>query len=62
MVIDFVFETQYGNYCDALIFPDDQPLPSDADIEAMKQERLDKWITMLTTAPDVDHVAVLPGA
>jgi hypothetical protein len=54
MKIDFEFDTQYGKFADALHFPDDQPAPSDADIEAMKQQRLDNWIAVVT-APPVDE-------
>jgi hypothetical protein len=49
MKIDFEFETQYGKYADALIFPDDQPLPPEAEIEAIKLQRLDHWIVFITT-------------
>ena len=52
MKIDFEFETQYGKFADALHFEDDA-IPSDADIEAMKQQRLDNWIAVVT-APPVD--------
>jgi hypothetical protein len=53
MKIDFEFQTQYGKFADALWFPDGQPIPSDAEIEAMKQQRLDNWIAAIT-APPVD--------
>lgn len=42
--IDFEFETQFGKFADALWFPDDQPLPSPEQIEAMKAQRLQNWI------------------
>lgn len=48
--IDFSFETQYGKFADALWFPDDQ-VPSDSEIEAMKQQRLDNWIAVITAPP-----------
>jgi hypothetical protein len=47
MKIDFSFETQYGRFADALHLPDDQTF-SDADIEAMKQQRLNNWIAIVT--------------
>jgi hypothetical protein len=47
MKIDFEFYTQYGTFCDALYFPDDDPLPSDDLITQMKQERLDAWIAFV---------------
>ena len=55
MKIDFEFETQYGKFADALWFPDEQPIPSDAEIEAMKKQRLDNWIAAIT-APSVDVI------
>lgn len=45
--IDFYFDTPYGRYSDALLFPADQPLPSDAEIEAMEQERLTNWLNII---------------
>jgi hypothetical protein len=60
MKIDFQFDTQYGTFADALWFPDDQPVPSDADIEAMKQQRLNNWIAIIT-APPVDTPADDPA-
>jgi hypothetical protein len=50
MKIDFEFETAYGKFSDALWFFDDQPIPSDAEIEAMKQQRLDNWLALVTPA------------
>ena len=44
MKIDFSFDTPYGTFADALWFPDDQTVPSDAEIEAMKQQRLTNWL------------------
>ena len=49
MKINFEFNTQYGKFSDALHFPDNQKLPSDDEIEAMKQERLNNWVTVITT-------------
>lgn len=50
--IEFEFDTQYGTFRDALVLPDDHGL-SDAELEAMKQQRLDNWISVIT-APPVD--------
>ena len=50
MKIDFEFETPHGKFADALHLPDDQTF-SDADIEAMKQQRLDNWIAIVTAPP-----------
>jgi hypothetical protein len=44
--VDFFFDTKYGRYCDAIIYPDDQPL-TDADIEVLKQQRLQSWINAI---------------
>lgn len=52
MKIVFEFATAHGMFRDALHFEDDA-IPSDADIEAMKQQRLDNWIAVVT-APPVD--------
>lgn len=40
--IDFEFDSPYGVFRDALHLPDDHGL-SDAEIEAMKQQRYDNW-------------------
>jgi hypothetical protein len=48
MKIDFSFETQYGNFCDAIHLPDDHNL-TDAEIEAIKQQRLDNWVAVVTS-------------
>jgi len=54
MKIDFEFQTAHGMYRDALYLPYDHGL-SDAEIEAMKQERVDNWIAIIT-APPPDEV------
>ena len=58
MKIDFSFDTQYGNFADAIVLPDDHTL-TDAEIEAIKQQRLDNWIAVLTTPSDVIDVEVI---
>jgi hypothetical protein len=58
MVIRFLFETKYGNYSDALHLADDHTF-TEAEIEAMKQERLDNWIAMIE-APK-EPVAEIPA-
>jgi hypothetical protein len=55
MKIDFQFETQYGKFTDALYF-EDNAIPSDDDIEVMKQQRLANWIDVVT-APLVEQPA-----
>jgi hypothetical protein len=52
MQIVFEFETPHGKFCDALYFEDDA-IPDEAAIEAMKQERLDNWIAVITAPPPV---------
>lgn len=50
MKIDFSVDTPYGKFCDALYF-DDNAVPDDATIEAMKQERVNNWIAVITAPP-----------
>ena len=59
MKIDFSFDTQYGKFSDALHLTDDHGL-SDEQIEAMKQQRLDNWVAMIT-APQPDYVLDADG-
>ena len=54
MKIDFEFDTPYGVFRDALHLPDGHGF-SDVDIEAMKQQRVDNWIAIVT-APPVEPV------
>jgi hypothetical protein len=53
MKIDFEFDTPHGIFRDALHLPDDHGL-SDAEIEAMKEQRRDNWIAVVT-APSVEE-------
>lgn len=48
MKIDFEFTTQYGVFRDALYLDDDHQLTT-AEIDALKQERLDNWLTLVET-------------
>ena len=54
MKIDFEFQTPHGLFRDALHLPDDHGL-TDEQIEAMKKERVDNWIAIVT-APPADEV------
>ena len=54
MKIDFEFTTAHGMYRDALQLPDDHAF-TDAEIQAMKQQRVDNWIAVVT-APPVEEV------
>jgi hypothetical protein len=57
MKIDFEFETQYGKFADALYFEDDA-VPDDATIEAMKQDRVNNWIAIVTAPPAPQYVEI----
>lgn len=50
VVIEFEFDSQYGVFRDALHLPDDHGL-SDAELDALKQQRLDNWIAFITNPP-----------
>lgn len=53
--IVFSYETQYGNFCDALYFEEGQ-VPSDSEIEAMKLQRLNNWLAVVTPKTEPDPV------
>ena len=46
MKIDFEYDTPYGKFADALWFSDDEPTPSDTEIEVLKQQRLNDWLAI----------------
>jgi hypothetical protein len=50
MKIDFSFSSQYGTFSDALVLEDNHAF-TDAEIEAMKQQRFDNWIAVITAPP-----------
>ena len=51
--IDFSFHSQYGTFSDALHLPDDHTF-TEAEINAMQQQRFDNWIAVITApSPDV---------
>lgn len=50
MKIDFSFQTPYGTFSDALCF-EDGSVPDEATIEAMKTERLNNWLAVVTPKP-----------
>ncbi len=56
MKIDFSFHSQHGTFSDALHLPDDHAF-TDAEIEAMKQQRFDNWVAVIT-APPVEETSV----
>lgn len=45
--IVFSFQTQFGEYRDALNLPDDHGM-TEEEISAMKQQRLDNWLAIIT--------------
>ena len=48
--IDFEFDSQHGVFRDALHLPDDHGM-TEAEIQAMKQQRFDNWIAIVTAPP-----------
>lgn len=48
--IDFEFDSQFGVFRDALHLPDDHTF-SEADIQAMKQQRFDNWLAIVNLPP-----------
>lgn len=48
--IDFEFDTPQGVFRDALHLPDDHTF-TDAEIQAMKEQRRDNWIAVVTAPP-----------
>jgi hypothetical protein len=46
MKIDFEFTTPYGVFRDALYLDDDHQL-TEAEVNALKQERLDNWLAAI---------------
>lgn len=57
MKIDFEFTTQYGVFRDALYLDDDHQLTT-AEIDALKQERLDNWLAFVETPPVLETVVI----
>lgn len=53
MQIIFEAQTAHGLFRDALYFPDDHGM-SDAQIEAMKQERIDNWVAIVSTSSEAE--------
>jgi hypothetical protein len=52
--IDFEIETKHGMYRDALYLDDNHSF-TEQEIEAMKQDRVDNWIAIIT-APSEEVV------
>ena len=53
MKIDFEFETQYGRFRDSLTLPENIVYGEDA-IQAMKEQRRDRWIEFVKNPPQTD--------
>jgi hypothetical protein len=51
MKIDFSFDTPHGKFADAIHLPDDHSY-TEVEIEAMKQQRLDNWLAIVTAVPE----------
>lgn len=58
MKIDFCIDTQYGKFCDALYVDENT---DEATIEAMKQERVDNWIAIVSAPPPEPEYVELDG-
>lgn len=56
-MINMIFEreTKYGVYRDAIILPDDHGF-SQADLDAMMQQRVDNWIAIIENPPQPDPI------
>lgn len=50
ITITFFFDTEHGMFADALHLPDDHGM-SEAEIEAMKQQRLENWLSIVNAPP-----------
>ena len=55
MKIDFEFQTKYGKYSDAIHLADDHSFSAE-EIEAIKQERLNAWITIIENPVFVEEI------
>ena len=53
--IDFEFTTEFGVFRDALHLPEDHGL-TDAEIELMKQQRVDNWLAIVNAPPVEENV------
>lgn len=58
--IPFQFDTKYGQLSDALILSDEEFVTlTEADIEAMKQQRLANWINNIEN-PVIVEISEIP--
>jgi hypothetical protein len=49
ITIDFSFDTDYGVFSDSIVFLDNQPMPTDEEMEILKNQRLDNFIKTVTS-------------
>jgi hypothetical protein len=47
MKIDFEFDSPHGKYSDTLWFSNEESLPTEEQIEAMKLERFNNWLAII---------------
>lgn len=61
MKIDFEFDTPHGVFRDALHLPDDHTF-SESEINEMKQQRLNNWLSIVNAPPQevVEEVVAEP--
>jgi hypothetical protein len=59
MQIRFTFDTEFGSFSDALNLPDDHGF-TDAELEALKQERLTNWLAVVNPVV-VEDAAPIEG-
>ena len=52
MLIEFNFDTKYGVFADAIWFSDTQELPTEAEIDAIKYQRLYAWLDLIEHPQD----------
>lgn len=57
MQIRFTFETQHGPFTDAL-YLDENHTFTEAEVEAMKQERLSNWLAIIESPPTGETQAI----
>jgi len=61
MKLDFEFQTEHGLFRDALHLADDYSF-TEAEIELMKQQRVDNWIAVVTAPaveePEQDYIEI----
>jgi hypothetical protein len=59
MKIDFEFDTPHGVFRDALHLADDHTF-TEEEVQAMKQQRVDNWIAVVTAPPAEEVIEEVP--